>query len=73
LVVLGLVTTKGRVDEAAKCVPYEQCAVSRPTVAGNAPTYQEEVAKLRLIVETATEIWGESRSGAILGLGSLDY
>jgi 5-methyltetrahydropteroyltriglutamate--homocysteine methyltransferase len=27
-------------------------------VEGNALTYDEEVAKLRLIVETAAEVWG---------------
>jgi 5-methyltetrahydropteroyltriglutamate--homocysteine methyltransferase len=73
-VVLGLVTTKRpgleskddlkrRVDEAAKYVPLEQICLSgqcgfSSTVEGNALTYEEQVAKLRLIVETAREIWG---------------
>ena len=74
MVVLGLVTTKRpeleskddlkrRVDEAAKYVPLEQICLSgqcgfSSTVEGNALTYDEQAAKLRLIVETAQEIWG---------------
>jgi 5-methyltetrahydropteroyltriglutamate--homocysteine methyltransferase len=73
-VVLGLVTTKRgaledkdqlkrRIDEAAKHVPLDQLCLSpqcgfSSTVEGNAITYDEEVAKLRLIVETAQEVWG---------------
>jgi len=73
-VVLGLVTTKRgtleakddlkrRIDEAAKFVPLEQLCLSpqcgfSSTVEGNVLTYDEEVAKLRLIVETAAEVWG---------------
>jgi 5-methyltetrahydropteroyltriglutamate--homocysteine methyltransferase len=34
-----------------------QCGFSS-TVEGNALTFDEEVAKLRLVVETAEEIWG---------------
>jgi 5-methyltetrahydropteroyltriglutamate--homocysteine methyltransferase len=72
-VVLGLVTTKRgelerkddlkrRVDEAAKYVPLEQLCLSpqcgfSSTVEGNSLSYDDEVAKLALIVETATEIW----------------
>jgi 5-methyltetrahydropteroyltriglutamate--homocysteine methyltransferase len=74
VVVLGLVTTKRgkleskddlkrRIDEAAKYVPLEQLCLSpqcgfASTVEGNALTYDEEVAKLRLVVETAAEVWG---------------
>jgi 5-methyltetrahydropteroyltriglutamate--homocysteine methyltransferase len=74
MVVLGLVTTKRpglesgdelrrRVDEAAKFVPLDQLGLSgqcgfSSTVEGNALTYDEQVAKLRLIVETARDIWG---------------
>jgi 5-methyltetrahydropteroyltriglutamate--homocysteine methyltransferase len=74
IVVLGLVTTKRgaleskddlkrRIDEAAKYVPLEQLCLSpqcgfSSTVEGNALTFEEEVAKLRLIVETAAEVWG---------------
>ena len=74
MVVLGLVTTKRgaleskddlkrRIDEAARYVPLEQLCLSpqcgfSSTVEGNALTYEEQVAKLRLIVETAAEVWG---------------
>jgi methionine synthase II (cobalamin-independent) len=73
-VVLGLVTTKKgeleskdtlkrRIDEAAKYVPLEQLCLSpqcgfSSTVEGNVLTYDQEVAKLRLIAETADEVWG---------------
>ncbi len=73
-VVLGLVTTKKgaleskddlkrRIDEAAAYVPLDQLCLSpqcgfSSTVEGNALSYDEEVAKLRLIVETAAEVWG---------------
>jgi 5-methyltetrahydropteroyltriglutamate--homocysteine methyltransferase len=73
-VVLGLVTTKKgalerkddlkrRVDEAAKYIGIEQLCLSpqcgfSSTVDGNALTAEEQRAKLRLIVETAREIWG---------------
>jgi 5-methyltetrahydropteroyltriglutamate--homocysteine methyltransferase len=73
-VVLGLVTSKRpeleskdllkrRVEEASKYVPLEQLCLSpqcgfSSTVEGNALSYEEEVAKLRLIVETAEEVWG---------------
>jgi 5-methyltetrahydropteroyltriglutamate--homocysteine methyltransferase len=72
--VLGLVTTKRgtledkdqlkrRIDEAAKHVPLDQLCLSpqcgfSSTVEGNVLSYEEEVAKLRLIVETAQEVWG---------------
>jgi 5-methyltetrahydropteroyltriglutamate--homocysteine methyltransferase len=74
MVVLGLVTTKRgeleskdelkrRIDEAAKYVPLEQLCLSpqcgfSSTVEGNSLTFDEEVAKLSLIVETAAEVWG---------------
>jgi len=73
-VVLGLVTTKRgvleskddlkrRIAEAAKFVPLEQLCLSpqcgfSSTVEGNTLSHDEEVAKLRLIVETAEEVWG---------------
>jgi 5-methyltetrahydropteroyltriglutamate--homocysteine methyltransferase len=73
-VVLGLVTSKRaalenkddlkrRVEEASKYVPIEnlclspQCGFSS-TIEGNAVTVEDEIAKLRLVVETAREIWG---------------
>ena len=74
MVVLGLVTTKRgeleskdslkrRIDEAAAYVPLDQLCLSpqcgfSSTVEGNELTQEEEVAKLRLIVETAGEVWG---------------
>jgi len=73
-VVLGLVTTKRgaledkdtlkrRIDEASRHVPLEQLCLSpqcgfSSTVEGNALTHAEQVDKLRLIVETAREVWG---------------
>jgi 5-methyltetrahydropteroyltriglutamate--homocysteine methyltransferase len=74
MVVLGLVTTKRpelespddlkrRIDEAAKYVPLDQICLSgqcgfSSTVEGNALTHDQQLAKLRLIVETAADIWG---------------
>jgi 5-methyltetrahydropteroyltriglutamate--homocysteine methyltransferase len=74
MVVLGLVTTKRgaleskdtlkrRIDEASRYVPLDQLCLSpqcgfSSTVEGNVLSYDEEVAKLRLIVETAAEVWG---------------
>jgi 5-methyltetrahydropteroyltriglutamate--homocysteine methyltransferase len=74
LVVLGLVTTKRgeleskdtlkrRIEEASRYVPVEQLCLSpqcgfSSTVEGNSLGYEQEVAKLRLIVETAEEVWG---------------
>jgi 5-methyltetrahydropteroyltriglutamate--homocysteine methyltransferase len=73
-VVLGLVTTKRpelerkqdlkrRIEEASAFVPLDQLALSgqcgfSSTVEGNALTRDEQIAKLRLIVETAEEVWG---------------
>jgi 5-methyltetrahydropteroyltriglutamate--homocysteine methyltransferase len=73
-VVLGLVTTKmgelekkddlkRRIDEAARHVPLEQLALSpqcgfSSTVHGNEIMRESQAAKLRLIVETAREVWG---------------
>jgi 5-methyltetrahydropteroyltriglutamate--homocysteine methyltransferase len=74
IVVLGLVTTKRgalehkddlkrRVDEAAEFVDLDQLCLSpqcgfASVVEGNAITYDDQVAKLRLVAETAAEIWG---------------
>jgi 5-methyltetrahydropteroyltriglutamate--homocysteine methyltransferase len=74
MVVLGLVTTKRgeleqkdelkrRIEEASKFVPLDQLCLSpqcgfSSTVEGNALSYDQEVAKLRLIVEVAGEVWG---------------
>jgi 5-methyltetrahydropteroyltriglutamate--homocysteine methyltransferase len=73
MVVLGLVTTKQgaledkdvlkrRIDEASKFIPLDQLCLSpqcgfSSTVEGNVLTYDEQVAKLALIVETAADIW----------------
>ena len=73
-VVLGLVTTKRgelerkddlkrRIEEASRYVPLEQLCLSpqcgfSSTVEGNELSYDEQVAKLELIVETAAEVWG---------------
>ena len=74
LVVLGLVTSKRgeletkdelkrRIEEASQYVAIEQLCLSpqcgfSSTFEGNALTYDQEVAKLALIVETAAEVWG---------------
>jgi 5-methyltetrahydropteroyltriglutamate--homocysteine methyltransferase len=73
-VVLGLVTTKRgeledpdalkrRIDEAARYVPLDQLCLSpqcgfSSTVEGNALSYAEQVAKLRLVVDVAQDVWG---------------
>jgi 5-methyltetrahydropteroyltriglutamate--homocysteine methyltransferase len=74
MVVLGLVTTKRgeleskdelkrRIEEASQFVPVEQLCLSpqcgfSSTSEGNSVTYDQQVAKLELIVETAAEVWG---------------
>jgi 5-methyltetrahydropteroyltriglutamate--homocysteine methyltransferase len=74
LVVLGLVTTtrseleskdelKRRIEEASQFVDVDQLCLSpqcgfSSTVEGNALTREQQADKLRLIVETAEEIWG---------------
>jgi 5-methyltetrahydropteroyltriglutamate--homocysteine methyltransferase len=73
-VVLGLITTKKpalekkdelkrRIDEAAKYVPLERLALSpqcgfASTEEGNLVTSSDQEAKLRLVAETAKEVWG---------------
>ncbi len=73
-VVLGLVSTKlgqleskddlkRRIDEAARFVPLEQLCLSpqcgfSSTVHGNEIAVEAQAAKLRLVVETAREVWG---------------
>jgi 5-methyltetrahydropteroyltriglutamate--homocysteine methyltransferase len=73
-VVLGLVTTKRgeledreqllrRIEEASKFVDLDQLCLSpqcgfSSTVEGNVLTYDDQVAKLQLIVEVAEEVWG---------------
>jgi len=74
IAVLGLVTTKRgelerkdelkrRIDQAARYLPLEQLALSPQCgfasgARGNKLTVAEEIAKLRLIVEVAREVWG---------------
>ena len=76
VVVLGLVTTKlgelekkddikRRIDEAAKHAPLEQLALSpqcgfSSTVHGNKIAVDAQRAKLRLVIETAEEVWGKA-------------
>jgi 5-methyltetrahydropteroyltriglutamate--homocysteine methyltransferase len=73
-VVLGLVTTKRgeleskdelkrRIEEASRFVDIDQLCLSpqcgfSSTLEGNALSYEQEVDKLRRIVETAQEVWG---------------
>jgi 5-methyltetrahydropteroyltriglutamate--homocysteine methyltransferase len=74
VVVLGLVTTKRgeledkdqlkrRIEEATRYVDLDQLCLSpqcgfSSTVEGNKLTQDQQAAKLRLIVETAEEVWG---------------
>ena len=74
IVVLGLVTTKfgemeskdalkRRIDEAARFAPLDQLALSpqcgfSSTVEGNNIAVEAQRAKLRLVIETAAEVWG---------------
>jgi 5-methyltetrahydropteroyltriglutamate--homocysteine methyltransferase len=75
-IVLGLITTKRplleevaklmrRIDEAAKYADLDRLAVSpqcgfASVVEGNLITPQDQVAKLRLVVQVAREVWGET-------------
>jgi 5-methyltetrahydropteroyltriglutamate--homocysteine methyltransferase len=74
VVVLGLVTSKRgeleskddlkrRIEEASRYIDVDQLCLSpqcgfASVVEGNALSYEQQVAKLRLIVETAEEVWG---------------
>ena len=74
IVVLGLVTTKfgameskddlkRRIDEAAQYAPLDQLCLSpqcgfSSTVHGNDIAVEAQRAKLRLVIETAQEVWG---------------
>jgi 5-methyltetrahydropteroyltriglutamate--homocysteine methyltransferase len=75
-VVLGLVSSKKpdleskdelkrRIEAASVFVPLERLALSpqcgfASTVEGNAVTAADQEAKLRLVAETAQEVWGKS-------------
>jgi 5-methyltetrahydropteroyltriglutamate--homocysteine methyltransferase len=74
LVVLGLVTTKRgeleskddlkrRIEEASRFVDVDQLCLSpqcgfSSTVEGNELSHEQQADKLRLVVETAQEVWG---------------
>ena len=71
--ILGLVTSKSgalekaddlkrRIDEAAKLVPLDQLGISpqcgfSSTVLGNKLTIEDQIAKLKLVVQVAREVW----------------
>jgi 5-methyltetrahydropteroyltriglutamate--homocysteine methyltransferase len=74
--ILGLVTTKSgelekpddlkrRIDEASKLVPLDQLGISpqcgfSSTVLGNKLTIDDQIAKLRLVVQVAKDVWGSA-------------
>jgi 5-methyltetrahydropteroyltriglutamate--homocysteine methyltransferase len=74
--VLGLVTTKSdrletkdelkrRIEEASRFAPLDQLALSpqcgfESGIGGKAMTLDREIDKLRLVVETAQEVWGSA-------------
>ena len=76
LVVLGLVTSKRpeletkdelkrRIEEATRYIDIDQLCLSpqcgfSSTKEGNSLTFDEQRAKLALVVETAAEVWGTS-------------
>jgi 5-methyltetrahydropteroyltriglutamate--homocysteine methyltransferase len=75
-VVLGLISSKlsemesadhlaKRVDEAAKFVPLENLAISpqcgfASTMEGNLLTAEQQWQKLKLVVDTAVQVWGQA-------------
>jgi 5-methyltetrahydropteroyltriglutamate--homocysteine methyltransferase len=72
--VLGLITSKTpelerpddlkrRIDEASKLVPLDQLGISpqcgfSSTVLGNKLTVEDQIAKLKLVVQVARDVWG---------------
>ena len=74
-VVLGLITTKTpqlenksdvlrRIDDATRFIDADQLSVSpqcgfASVVEGNLITPEDQLAKLRLVVEIASELWGD--------------
>jgi 5-methyltetrahydropteroyltriglutamate--homocysteine methyltransferase len=72
--ILGLVTTKTgalenpddlkrRIDQASKLVPLDQLGISpqcgfSSTVLGNKLTVDDQIAKLKLVVDVARDVWG---------------
>ena len=75
-VVLGLVSSKEakleskdeikrRIEEAARYVPFNQIALSpqcgfASSEKGNKLTIEDEIAKLKLVVDVAKEMWGSA-------------
>ncbi|MGZ3315600.1 MAG: 5-methyltetrahydropteroyltriglutamate--homocysteine S-methyltransferase [Caulobacteraceae bacterium] len=75
-IVLGLVTTKHaaletkelllrRIEQASKYAPLDQLCLSpqcgfSSTVEGNDLSWQQQIDKLALVVETAREVWGDA-------------
>lgn len=73
--ILGLVSSKTgelekpddltrRIDDAAKLVPLDQLGISpqcgfSSTVLGNKLTIDDQIAKLKLVVQVARQVWGE--------------
>ena len=82
-VVLGLVTTKSprrethyelaaRIKAASRFLPLERLALSTQcgfstSILGNRISMEDERRKLRLVVKTAREVWGEERSSGLAG------
>ncbi len=80
-VVLGLVSSKlpqleskdmlkRRIDKAAKYIDIDQLALSpqcgfASSTEGNRLSEEEQFAKLRLVVEVANEVWGESKDSSV--------
>lgn len=76
IAVLGLVTTKSealetkdqlkrRIEQASRYAPLEQLALSpqcgfESGIGGRAMALEREIDKLRLVVETAREVWGSA-------------
>src|SRR5271163_3599426 len=76
MIVLGLVTTKSatletkdeikrRIEEASRYAPLEQLALSPQCgfssgIGGQAMTVERETEKLKLVVDTAHEVWGSA-------------
>ena len=74
--ILGLVTSKSgelekfddlkrRIDDASKLVPLDQLGISpqcgfSSTVLGNKLTIDDQIAKLRLVVDVARDVWGSA-------------
>jgi 5-methyltetrahydropteroyltriglutamate--homocysteine methyltransferase len=76
MVVLGLVSSKvpeleskdalrARIEEAAKYVDLDRLAISpqcgfSSAIVGNPVAVEDEIAKLKLVVEVAEEVWGSA-------------